>query len=285
MTMLRLGTELVQNKRIIGFWHWELPRVPAEWRHGVPFVHEIWVPSTFTADAVRPLVGSRPVHIMAQPIAVRSTPSAERLPNSPFSVLTIFDMGSSFARKNPCAAIRAFRLAFGSDANARLVVKCANGSLFPKGLALMRAAIGEARNIEIIDRTMTACEIESLYSRAHAVLSLHRSEGFGLIIAEAMMRGLPVIATDWSGNRDFLSTEIGYPIGYRFVPAHDAQQTYDYPDMLWAEADVEAAAHALRELAAKPRLCEVLGQRAAARARSLFSVHDYARRFTERGEI
>jgi glycosyltransferase involved in cell wall biosynthesis len=287
LAMLKLGASLVRNKRVIGYWAWELPRVPADWRHGMPFVHEIWVPSGFTADAIRPRAGNRPVRVMGHPIAVRNAPQIQRRrpSNYPFTVLTIFDMGSSFARKNPCAAIQAFRLAFGNDERARLTIKCSNAALFPKGLALMRAAIGKADNIKVIDRIMPPCEVEALYSEADAVLSLHRSEGFGLIIAEAMLRGLPVVATDWSGNRDFLTVDTGCPIGYRLVPAHDPQETYDHPDMLWPEADVEEAARALKELGASPQLRETLGQKAAAYAKSQFGIQNYGKRFAEQLQI
>jgi hypothetical protein len=176
LAMLKLGASLVRNKRVIGYWAWELPRVPADWRHGMPFVHEIWVPSGFTADAIRPRAGNRPVRVMGHPIAVRNAPQIQRRrpSNYPFTVLTIFDMGSSFARKNPCAAIQAFRLAFGNDERARLTIKCSNAALFPKGLALMRAAIGKADNIKVIDRIMPPCEVEALYSEADAGAVLDR---------------------------------------------------------------------------------------------------------------
>ncbi len=282
LAMVRLGSRLVRDKHIVGYWAWELPRVPADWRYGLSFVHEIWVPSAFTADAVREIADERPVHVVAHPVVVtrpvaRPKDSATR----PFTVLTIFNFASSFARKNPCAAIEAFRLAFGSDPGCRLWVKCANAMTFPTGTALLQQAIGGADNITLLERTMTPSELDRLYAEADVVLSLHRSEGFGLIIAEAMLRGLPVVATNWSGNVDFLNSETGVPIGYRLVPARDPQGTYDHPDMLWAEADITAAAEALSALRADPHLCARLGQQAAARAKTLFSAAAYASRIKE----
>ena len=125
LAMLRLGHRLVRGKRIVGYWAWELPEAPAEWRHGAAFVHEVWVPSAFTAEAVGPVAADLPVCVVPHPVAThRSGPFARKAAGEgPFTALTIFDAASSFARKNPCAAIRAFRLAFGDDEGARLIVK------------------------------------------------------------------------------------------------------------------------------------------------------------------
>ena len=96
---------------------------------------------------------------------------------------------------------------------------------------------------------MDQASLDALYGEADAVISLHRSEGFGLVIAEAMLRGVPVVATGWSGNTDFLSKATGMPIGYDLVPAVDPQDTYDFSETVWAEPRIEEAAQALRTLA------------------------------------
>ena len=202
----------------------------------------------------------------------------------PFTVLTIYNTASSFARKNPWAAIEAFRKAFGSDRSARLIVKTSHLSAFPEGLRLLEDVKRSANNIIVIDKIMTAGEFAALYTEADTVMSLHRSEGFGLVLAEAMMRGLPVVATNWSGNTDFVTRETGMPIAYRLVPAVDPQGTYEHPGMSWAEADVEAAAAALQRLRADPALCHRLGTAAAEFAARNWSAEAYvgaARRHLE----
>jgi glycosyltransferase involved in cell wall biosynthesis len=277
LAILRLGRRLVQGKRIVGYWAWELPDVPPDWRHGIPFVHEIWVPSQFTARAVTPIANGRPVHVVPHPIAVNTIGHGAPKPAArvPYTALTIFDMASSLARKNPSAAIEAFRKAFGSDPTTRLIVKASNLSSFPEGRRLIESAVNSASNVVLIDKILSDAERGALYDQADAVMSLHRSEGFGLTLAEAMLRGLPVVATNWSGNVDFMNEETGILIPCRLIPAEDPQGTYHHPDMMWAEPDIDAAALALRQLREDPALRARLGARAAQFAARTWSAQAY----------
>jgi len=277
LALCRLGRRLVGAKYIVGYWAWELPEVPPDWRHGIPFVNEIWVPSTFVADAIRPFAAGRPIHIVPHPVALSSSNglSPPRSSDSPFTVLTVFNAASSFARKNPCAAIQAFRRAFGDDRTTRLIVKGSNLSSLPQAVALLKGAADSAPNVVFMDEVMSAAEITSLYDEADVFISLHRSEGFGLTIAMAMLRGLPVVATGWSGNVDFLNDETGIPVRYRLIPARDEQGTYHHPDMMWAEPDIDEAATALRRLRADPLLRTRLGTQAAQFATRAWSPQTY----------
>ena len=280
LAMLRLGRGLVRGKRIIGYWAWELPDVPLEWHLGIPFVHEIWVPSAFTANAVKSIAAGRPVHVVPHPVALMTTSRPRILDTTkrPFTVLTIFDAASSFARKNPFASISAFRRAFGDDPSARLIIKASNLSTCPQGGDFLANAQKKSKNIILITRKLAFPEIENLYFESDVVLSLHRSEGFGLVIAEAMSRGLPVVATNWSGNVDFVNEGTGFPIPYTLVPAQDPQGTYHHPTMYWAEPCVHAAAEALQTLRKDPQLRQRLGQAGAAHAAQVWSIQAYAQR-------
>jgi glycosyltransferase involved in cell wall biosynthesis len=274
--MTVLGRAFVRHKRVIAHWFWELPRVPEEWCLAIPFVHEICVNTRFVADAIRPISGTRPVHVVAYPLAQREKRRAACGPDHPFTVLVVLNIGSSFARKNPCAAIAAFRRAFGDDPSARLIVKYVNASAWPEGVRLMERTSCGASNVELLGSTLDEAGIDALFARADVVVSLHRAEGLGLVIAEAMLRGLPVIATDWSGNTDFLSPATGMPICYDLVPVDDPQGNYRDGSMLWADPDVDAAAAALRVLRGEPELRAKLGAAAAACMADIFNPTRYA---------
>ena len=279
LAMLKLGARVIRGKRIVGYWAWELPEVPDEWRYGLPFVHEIWAPSRFTADALVAKAAPKPVHVVPHPLRP-SAPDAVQRPGDarPFRLLHVFNMASSMARKNPCAAIQAFRRAFGDDPDVELIIKCTHAQSYPAGLRAIEDAIGPARNIRLLDRLMSGSEIDALYSDADGLVSLHRSEGFGLTIAEAMLKGIPVIATNWSGNVDFLDGRSGLPVDYRLVPAIDPQGTYQHPSMLWAEADLDQAAAAMRQLRDNPALRRRLAEEGRRTATQLFSPESYATR-------
>lgn len=280
LAMLRLGKEVVKHKHIVAHWVWELPKMPDDWRLGVPFIHEVWAPSRFAAEAVATIVGDRPVHVLPHPLTPpkgwprAAAPESER----PFTVLVILNIASSFERKNPCAAIMAFRQAFGDDPQCRLIVKHSNASAYPKALTLMAEAAGGASNVTFLGEVMDVTAIDGLYREADVVMSLHRAEGFGLVIAEAMLRGLPVVGTDWSGSTDFLTRETGIPIGYELAPAKDPQDTYEHPDISWADPKVEEAVEALRALKADTELRTRLGRAALSHATELFSPKCYGER-------
>lgn len=268
LAMMRLGRDMLRHRPIIGYWAWELPMVPPEWRAGLKFVHEIWAPSTFTATALGALFPAR-VRVVPHPLAI--TPmSAEPdrrgfgLPPDVIIVLVSFNLASSFERKNPLAAIAAFRAAFGERNDRLLVIKVGFADHFPADLARLREAIGTARNIRLDTATLSPQRSRSLTATADIVLSLHRSEGFGLVPAEAMLLGKPVIATGWSGNMDFMDATCAVPIGYRLVPVRDSRGVYDVPGAVWAEADPDEAVAQLLRLADDSALRAELGARARA---------------------
>jgi glycosyltransferase involved in cell wall biosynthesis len=283
LALLRLGRNLVKDKRIVAHWVWELPEMPAEWRLGIPFVHEIWAPSRFAAEAIGTITDNRPVHVLPHPM--NPPPGCPHSPladgERPFTVLVILNIASSFERKNPCAAIRSFRRAFGDDLNARLIVKHVNAFAYPPAIDLMNEVAGGAPNITFVSDRLDAAGVDALYAQADVVLSLHRAEGFGLVVAEGMLRGIPVVATDWSGNTDFLTSETGMPVDYTLIPAHDPQDTYEHPGICWAEADVDQAAKALKTLRSDPEFRLRLGKAGRARAIELFSPKAYGERVKE----
>jgi glycosyltransferase involved in cell wall biosynthesis len=280
LAMARLGRAFVDRKRIIAHWFWELPQLPKDWSLAIPFVHEICVNTTFVRDAIRPIARGRPLHVVPYPLALKRPPRSGRKAGEPFTALVIFNIASSLARKNPCAAISAFRQAFANDPSTRLIVKYMNAFVWPEGVRLMEEAARGADNIELRGDVLDEPGMAALYDEADVVMSLHRAEGLGLIIAEGMLRGLPVIATNWSGNVDFLTPETGVPVGYRLVPVDDPQGKYP-TSMRWAEPDVGEAARALRALRLDPAWRQRICAAAAVHAREFFHPAQYVRQVVE----
>ena len=276
LALMQLGRAFIRHKHVVGAWAWELERIPPDWDHGIGFVHQAWAPSHFTAEAIRRAAPELAVHVVAHPLAVRAR-AAPIAPTqrSRFRVVMIFNAASSFARKNPCAGIAAFRRAFLEDPGAELIVKSSNLEAFPDGRAMLAAAIGDAPNIRHVAEVLAPDALQALYDRADVVVSLHRSEGFGLVPAEAMLRGLPVVATGWSGSTDFLDAQNGCPVRYTLVPARDPQRIYEFPGLVWAEPDVDHAAELLRRLRGDLAWRASLGRQAAEDAARRFSLDTF----------
>jgi glycosyltransferase involved in cell wall biosynthesis len=273
--LLRLPRNILSGRRVIGMWAWELPLVPPQWHDGAKFVHEIWAPSQFCADAFEAVAPGR-VRLVPFPLAETPLPAAgDRalfgLPAHKLIVLTVFNLASSMARKNPLGAIAAFRAAFGDSPDHLFVMKLSGVEDYKEDLATIRAAIGAAPNIVLMTQTLPEDELRGLIAASDIILSLHRAEGFGLIPATAMLLGRPVVATGWSGNLDFMSPESAILVSYKLIPTIDPRGNYDLAGAEWAEPDIEDAANGLRLLAGDAALRAALGAAGQAYARRALS--------------
>jgi glycosyltransferase involved in cell wall biosynthesis len=252
--MAYLGPRRVLGPRY-GYWAWELPKAPKEWLQSAFLMDEIWAPSTYTAKALEG--GGAPTRVVPHPLFIEDYRDITPMPREVgFLAVTLFDFNSSAARKNPEGTIEAFARAFGGDPDARLVIKTQNGDLAPQLLAGLRAKA--PANVEIVDEVWPYARVKSLIATADVLISLHRAEGFGLTVAEAMAIGTPVIATGWSGNLDFMDEACALVVPSSLVPVDDPQGIYR--DQVWAEPDVEAAARALRRLRDEPGLARQLSE-------------------------
>ena len=244
-----------------GHWAWELPEAPPLWIRAVGAMDAVMAQSRYTADAFM----RNPVTVTPHPLFPddlrSSAPRPARKTQGEFKAVTLFDFKSSLARKNPYGALAAFQAAFAGDPTARLIIKTQNADRAPE---LARAlALRSGTNVEIIDAVWPYSRVLDLIASADALISLHRAEGFGLTLAEAMALGTPVVATGWSGNLDFMDPETACLTPVKLVPIVDTQGIYRGPH--WAEPDIAAAADHLRRLRNDPDFAQALAARAQAR--------------------
>lgn len=233
--------QLMEGRRNIAYWAWETSRVPPLYLEWTKRLHQVWVPSRFVADA---LSGAHcPVHVV--PHAIDVPEKIAETQGSKFRVLFCFDGKSRVARKNPFAVIRAFQEAFPDNADVELVIKAHALSLETMD-ALLAMSCHDPR-IKPLCEYMEAQELEALYSGSRVFLSLHRGEGFGLHLAEAMARRLVVVATDWGGQLDFLKDGYnGFTVPCQLSTVHDAY--YGRFPSQWAQPCIPKAADVLRFL-------------------------------------
>ncbi len=250
----------------IGYWVWELSKFPQIWEPATQIIDEFWVPSQFVATALRSIT-NKPIHIIPHVIKPE-TPAALgrshfKLPPERTIFLTSFDVNSFMKRKNPDATISAFREAFdeASPNSPILAIKIHGGEGKVEITQTLQRHIGNISNIVLIDQTLKRDEYLALQHLCDVFISLHRSEGFGLNIAETMHIGKAVIATDYSGNCDFLDESNGIPIPYELVNVPNGAYPHS-TGQKWAEPDHQAAILAMQKLAYDQGLRDRLGQQA-----------------------
>ena len=252
----QVGSGFFAGRHTIGMWAWEVEDFPPVMHEGFHYVDEIWAVSTFAADAIR-RVSPKPVYALPHPIVPADPPLLTRedlgLPPDRFVFLFMFDVFSIIERKNPLGLMEAFRRAFAPGEGPLLVIKTINGHLRMVELEQLRAAAAEHPDIVLFDRYLTAGEKTALMAVSDCYVSLHRAEGFGLTLAEAMALDKPVIATNYSGNLDFMDETNSYLCDYQMVSIPRGCEPYP-AGSLWAEPDVNHAARLMREVVEHPDL-------------------------------
>lgn len=260
----RIGRDRLAGRKIIGYWAWELPDAPPAWRRAMRFVHEVWTPSAFCTAALSP-GASVPVrtvpHILSAPGPAQP---GLRSPDVGFHVIASGDARSSLARKNLAGSLRAFREAFGDDPGVRLSIRLGHGTAADPVVADFENRCAAFANVRLVRDIMDEPTEAAFIASADAMLSLHRAEGFGLVLAKAMRMGKPVIATGWSGNMEYMSAESGCLVGFDTVPVRDPQGVYKGADQTWAEPALDEAVTWLRRLRSDTALRDRIGESAAA---------------------
>jgi len=245
----RSGLARRANVYRIAYLYWELERMPHEWsQHITQLVDELWAPTPFIAQAMRTM--SLPVYEMPPGVVLGKTVPIAResldIPTGHFVFLFAFDMCSDFERKNPLALIRAFRQAFSRDEPVTLVIKLCRGHVNPVNLERLRA-LAQQNRVLVIDRLVSHEETNGLIEMCDCFVSLHHAEGFGLGLAEAMLRGKPVIGTNYSGNLAFMHRDNSLLVDCELVEIAENGAVYK-KGFHWAQPSEAHAAQLMRSV-------------------------------------
>lgn len=266
----------------IGYWYWEIETFPASEHGGFDHVDEVWVATDFVRDAIAPHANV-PVVTLTPPLwrDPPASPIGRRelgLPEDRPVVLFVFDYLSTAERKNPWGAVEAFRRAVapitrggegdvgGDDVTEPgrplLVLKSINGDRRPRDAERLRLLAAGDPDIRLLEDYQSADDVAGLMGCCDVYLSLHRSEGLGLTIADAMSLGKPVVATAYGGNMEFMDDATGYLVPWSPVGIPEGCPPYPV-GAVWADPDLDAAARLLQMVLADPGAASLVGQRAA----------------------
>lgn len=253
--IFRLGMESKQRllnsgTYNIGGWHWELPKWPVDLKSVTDGVDEIWVYTDFVYQAFSEHTNGP---ILKMPLAVELPvhPGRNRapfkLPKESFLFLLMFDGNSWLSRKNPIAAVRAFKKAFAGNRHVGLVIKAISLNRASAGWKEVEAEIGGDERVIVIDETLDRPALTQLMASCDAYVSLHRSEGFGRIIAEAMLLGIPTVTTNFSGNTEFCTAETSYLVNGPLIGLKSGDYLFAEGQQ-WCDPDVDEAAQQMQRL-------------------------------------
>ena len=270
-----LGKQFFQGHYNILYGAWELSRLPEQLTGCLQGINEIWAMSSFMGQMFRRST-SLPVHDLQLPIVTYQSesicPSQLQIPKNNFVFLFMFDFDSHVARKNPEAVIEAFKLAFPglSSIPVTLVIKSINGERHEKERNRLKNKIGCDSRILQIHEVLPHSINTALMKCCDCYVSLHRSEGFGLTMAEAMLLGKPVITTGYSGNMDFTTTATALLVDYELVPVQPGDYPFSHGEM-WAEPNVQQACEYMLNLVKDSTFAKSLAQKGQELIRTSFS--------------
>jgi glycosyltransferase involved in cell wall biosynthesis len=269
----------------IAYWAWELEKVPDEWVKAADLVDEIWAPTRFVAEAMRTRM-PKPVYHMLPGVEVGPVKPVARaslgIPEDHLVFLFMFDLHSQLHRKNPEGALCAFQKAFRQGDRATLLIKTSGGDIHSRDLAALRETI-KGPNVVLLDRLMSRAEAYGLIQMSDCFVSLHRSEGFGLGLAEAMLLGKPVIATGYSGNLDFMNRDNSLLVDYEMAEITEDRPIYTRGNF-WAEPSVAHAADLMREVYDHADEARDRARRVQPQIQQLLSLESAGRRMRSRLE-
>ncbi len=269
-----------KTQKLVGLWFWELSDFPDRFDSAFRAVDEVWVASEFTQNAIAKKT-HKPVRIVPLPVPRFPTnPLHDRkalgLPEDKKIFLVSFDFASALMRKNPQAAIKAYRQAFEPNDNALLLIKTINGHRWTLELERLLIEAADRPDIVVQDGYLSCAKMISLIANVDCLVSLHRSEGYGIHLADAMALGTSTIATGYSGNMTFMDESTSLLVGYDLCEVGDDAAPYQ-PGATWANPHIDAAIGAMRHVVDQPertKAMELRAQKHIQKAQSLSAAWD-----------
>ncbi len=280
----------------IGYFFWELDTPAACHYLGMDMLDEIWVSTEYGVRIYQPEAG-KPVTNVG--MCYEDLPEIERessrrfvtdrfgFDGSEFVFLVAFDSFSFVQRKNPVGTLKAFCEAFEGVEGVRLVIKTQNRTKVqdPAQQTIWaevdRLMEGDDR-IVILDETLSYDDLLRLKKGSDCYVSLHKSEGWGFGMIEAMNLGVPVVCTGYSGNMDFCRADTAWLVGYEEVELGEDDYIFVRKGQKWAEPDHEDAVRQLRAVYDQPEERDRRAQAALALVKEDFSAPAIARRYEAR---
>lgn len=269
----------------IGIWVWELPAFRDEFASELRHFDEIWVPSRFCQRAIQAMT-AKPVIVMPHVVSANKAPQPGwrrllKITDDEFVFLYVFDATSGIERKNPHCLVDAFDAAFSDQGPVRLILKVSNTDKDPDFSAYLEALTKRNPRCLVLREKLLPDELAGLVGTVNCYASPHRTEGFGLTVAEAMALGVPVIATDYGGTADFVTDEVGYPLRYRLTEIDRDHGPYA-KGAIWADPSRDHLQTLLRSIVSNPEGAAERGNRARARMVESYSATAVGRRIGER---
>lgn len=267
----------------IGYWLWELEEFPDEWIPCFQCLDEIWAPSEFICNSIRKKT-TLPVRCMPYYVDVHIGTIYERkhfgIPEDKFLYLMMYDQSSCMERKNPIGVLNAFKMAFEKEnENVGLVIKINNPT--PESRKQIRSVLDGYTNVYLIEETLSRDEVNSLTKCVDVVVSLHRAEGFGLVLAEAMLLGTPTVATNWSSNTEFMNENVACMVDYELITIEKDMPPFKAGNR-WADANLDQAAGYMKKLYEDKEYYEMIRKNAKEYAKEKLGMNQAAGRIRER---
>lgn len=246
LVLISLGKKFLHNKRIVAYWAWEVETLPMSWISGLQHVDMIEVPSMFVQRTIQKYT-KKQVVVVPHEIMIPVQKKTKFMTDGIIRCLYCFDIGSGMNRKNPQAVLRAFIEAF-PHGGAELTLKVSGAAANKEKMQKFKEQCDRIQNVHIITDILDRDNMSNLYLNHDIYLSLHRSEGYGLTIREAMLHGLHIVATGWSGNMDFMYGKLAHPVPYHLIEIKEYEGPLKGIKGKWAEADITEAVQILRKL-------------------------------------